>query len=404
MKTIPYGKHHITKRDIQAVTEVLRSDFLTQGGGVEKFENSFSDYVGSKYSVAVSNGTSALQLAICALNIKQGQKVITTPITFVATANCIRHYGGEVVFSDIQSDTYLMDLDSVEELLRSAKLGEYVGIIPVNFSGKVINLAQLRKIADQYNLWIIEDACHSLGGFFIDDKGQKQPSGNGQFADISIFSFHPIKHITSGEGGMLTTNSQHLYKKLIQLRTHGITKDMACFRNNAILAGGIEDNKYPSWYMEMQVLGFNYRMTDIQAALGESQLKKADEKLENRKKIAKRYFEAFKNQPFVISQSGYFNDHAYHLYIIEVEHRKALYDFLRTKNIYTQIHYFPCHLMPYYQELGWKENDMPNAENYYRHCISVPMFPTLTIKEQKYVIKNIVEFYDKKLYIDSLKP
>ncbi|WP_250131152.1 UDP-4-amino-4,6-dideoxy-N-acetyl-beta-L-altrosamine transaminase [Cloacibacterium caeni] len=390
-KVIPYGRQNITQEDIDIVVEALKSDYLTQGPKILEFENAFAKYVGSKYAVAVANGTAALHLCTLALDVKKGQKVITTPITFAASANCVRYCDGEVIFADIDPETYLLDFDSVKSILEASPMGTYQGIIPVDFAGRAVDLEKFRKLADEYNLWIIEDSCHAPGGCFIDEKGNEQNCGNGNFADLAIFSFHPVKHIASGEGGMITTNNEVLYQKLLMLRTHGIVKSNELYTNSIEFAGG--KDTYPLWYMEMQELGFNYRLTDFQAALGLSQLKRADEGLQRRREIAKTYYEAFKNKSFIKGQSGVVEGHAYHLYIIEVENRLELYNYLRTKNIFAQIHYIPCHLMPYYREFGWKEGDMPKAEKYYKHCISLPMYPNLTKQEQEFVIENIIKFY-----------
>ena len=390
-KVIPYGRQNITQEDIDIVVEALKSDYLTQGPKILEFENAFAKYVGSKYAVAVANGTAALHLCTLALDVKKGQKVITTPITFAASANCVRYCDGEVIFADIDPETYLLDFDSVKSILEASPMGTYQGIIPVDFAGRAVDLEKFRKLADEYNLWIIEDSCHAPGGCFIDEKGNEQNCGNGNFADLAIFSFHPVKHIASGEGGMITTNNEVLYQKLLMLRTHGIVKSNELYTNSIEFAGG--KDIYPLWYMEMQELGFNYRLTDFQAALGLSQLKRADEGLQRRREIAQTYYEAFKNKSFIKGQSGVVEGHAYHLYIIEVENRLELYNYLRTKNIFAQIHYIPCHLMPYYREFGWKEGDMPKAEKYYKHCISLPMYPTLTEDEQGFVIQVILDFY-----------
>jgi UDP-4-amino-4,6-dideoxy-N-acetyl-beta-L-altrosamine transaminase len=390
-KVIPYGRQNITQEDIDIVVEALKSDYLTQGPKILEFENAFAKYVGSKYAVAVANGTAALHLCTLALDVKKGQKVITTPITFAASANCVRYCDGEVVFADIDPETYLLDFDSVKSILEASPMGTYQGIIPVDFAGRAVDLEKFRKLADEYNLWIIEDSCHAPGGCFIDEKGNEQNCGNGNFADLAIFSFHPVKHIASGEGGMITTNNEVLYQKLLMLRTHGIVKSNELYTNSIEFAGG--KDIYPLWYMEMQELGFNYRLTDFQAALGLSQLKRADEGLQRRREIAQTYYEAFKNKSFIKGQSGVVEGHAYHLYIIEVENRLGLYNSLRTQNIFAQIHYIPCHLMPYYREFGWKEGDMPKAEKYYKHCISLPMYPTLMDEEQAYVIDMINNFY-----------
>ena len=391
-KSIPYGRQNITSEDIATVIETLQSDYLTQGPKIAEFEEAFANYIGCKYAVAVANGTAALHLCTLALDVTKGQKVITTPITFAASANCVRYCDGEVVFADIDPETYLIDYKSVEKLLEASPMGTYQGIIPVDFAGRAVDLEKFRTLADKYNLWIIEDSCHSPGGYFIDSKGNHQNCGNGNFAELAIFSFHPVKHIACGEGGMITTNDEKLYKKLLMLRTHGIVKSEELYTNSIAFAGG--DTKYPGWYMEMQQLGFNYRLTDFQAALGLSQLGRADQGLKRRRAIAKKYNESFQSNSFIKGQSGVVEGHAYHLYIIETEARLGLYNYLRTQNIFAQIHYIPCHLMPYYRELGWKEGDMPKAENYYKHCISLPMYPTLTDEEQHFVIATILSFYE----------
>jgi UDP-4-amino-4,6-dideoxy-N-acetyl-beta-L-altrosamine transaminase len=397
---IPYGIQNITEEDVNAIVETLKSNFLTQGPVVTEFELQFAKYIGSKYAVAVSSGTAALHLCALALNVKENQKVITTPITFAASANCIKYCGGDVVFSDIDPNTFLLDISKVKLLLESSPKGTYKGIIPVDFAGRAVDLEKLRDLADQFGLWIIEDACHAPGGYFIDTKNQKQNCGNSKFADLAIFSFHPVKHIACGEGGMITTNNKELYTKLLKLRTHGITKTNDEFVNDIKWAQGgentdIVDHKYPGWYMEMQQLGYNYRLTDFQAALGISQLKRADIGIERRTKIAEKYNNEFRNCSFIKSQSGLVKGHAYHLYVIEVNHRLELYNFLKANNIFAQIHYIPTHLMPYYKQFGWKVGDMPNAENYYEGCISLPIYPTLSDSEQDFVINKIKEFYNE---------
>lgn len=382
MKKIPYGRHHITEDDINAVVNVLKSDNLTQGPQIAIFEQAFARYIGVKYAVAVSNGTAALHLCTLALGVKEGDKVITSPITFVASANCVRYAGGTVVFADINPETYLIDINKIRGLLEKEPKGTYKGIIPVDFTGSAVNLESLRKLADEHGCWIIEDACHAPGGFFTDENRQKQNCGNGNFADLAIFSFHPVKHIACGEGGMITTNDEKLYRKLLNLRTHGIqqTPELRLFDHGP-------------WYYEMQELGFNYRLTDFQAALGSSQLKRAEDNLNRRIEIASVYEKAFENKPYLIRKPGNIVGHAYHLYVVEVHRRKELYGFLRTKNIFAQVHYIPAHLMPYYRQQGWKEGDLPFAENYYNNCLSLPIYPTLSNEEQKFVIEKIEEFY-----------
>lgn len=398
-KMIPYGKQHITEEDINAVVSILRSEYLTQGPSVLAFEKKFASYIGAEYAVAVANGTAALHLCTMALGVKTGEKVITTPITFAASANCVRYCGGEVVFSDIDDETLLIDIPKVKQLLEASPKGTYAGIIPVDFGGRPVNLEELRKLVYKYDMWILEDACHAPGASFIDSKGNIQNSGNGAFADLAIFSFHPVKHIATGEGGMITTNNKELYEKLMVFRTHGITRNADNFINSIEFAIGEKGNDYPGWYMEMQELGYNYRLTDIQASLGCSQLDRAETNLQKRKEIALRYDIAFKEHKHIHSpQVEIKNDasvsHAYHLYIIRCKNRLGLYNYLREKNIFCQVHYIPTHLMPYYRQLGWKEGDMPVAEKYYAECLSLPMYPTLSLEEQQYVINQINTFFE----------
>ena len=379
---IPYGRQHITEADEAAVLTALHADFLTQGPRVAEFEEKFAAYIGAKYAVAVSNGTAALHLCALALNVQPGQRVITTPLTFAASANCVRYCGGEVHFADIDPATGLIDLQQVRALLAAHPKGYFTGLIPVDFAGLAVNLEEARRLADEFGLWIIEDACHAPGGFFIDSEGQEQRCGNGKFADLAIFSFHPVKHIATGEGGMITTNNEQLYRHLLRLRTHGISRDEATFVNPG--EGG--------WYMEMQELGYNYRLPDMLCALGISQLQRADEGLARRRQLAARYDAAFAQTPGVTVLAPGTAGHAYHLYIIQVTNRRGLYDFLRTRQIFAQVHYIPVHRMPYYEQLGWHKGDFPLVENYYAHCLSIPMFPTLTDEEQDYVVACIDEF------------
>lgn len=383
-KVIPYGKQYISEADIQAVTKALMSDFLTQGPKISEFEDAFAGYIGSKYAVSVSNGTAALHICTMALEVNENTNVITTPITFAASANCVRYCGGSVFFADIDPVTLTLDIQKTEELILSKPEGFFQGIIPVDFAGFAVDLEAFSNLAKKYNLWIIEDSCHSPGGFFVDSDKTKQFCGNGNFADLAIFSFHPVKHIACGEGGMVTTNDEHLYKKLLLLRSHGITKDPSLLSENL---GG--------WYYEMQALGYNYRLTDFQAALGISQLQRADTGMIKRREIANEYYVAFKDKKYILGQSGVVDGHAYHLYIIQVQNRKELYDYLKAKDIYCQVHYIPVHTFPYYKSLGHTYGDFPIAEFYYEHCLSLPMYPTLGEDEQAYVIKSIIEFYEK---------
>lgn len=381
MSKIPYGRQEITDDDIKAVIEALRSDYITQGPKIFEFENAFAKYVGAKHAIACTNGTAALHLGIQSLDLRPGDKVITSPITFAATANCIQFQGGLVDFVDIDPKTYLMDLNKVESKLKKAKRNEYKGILPVDFAGYPLNLEELKTLADCYGLWILEDACHAPGAYFIDSKKRKQYCGNCFYNDISTFSFHPVKHITSGEGGMVTTNNDSIYQKLIQYRNHGITKDP-----NQLL-----ENHGP-WYYEISLLGQNYRLTDFQCSLGISQLSRAETNLLKRHEIANRYNSALRNSEIQLPQveEGFF--HAYHLYVIRISKRDALYHYLRKNNILSQVHYIPLHLQPLYKKLGWIKGDLPEAERYYSECLSIPIFPTLSRSDQDYVIEILLEF------------
>lgn len=379
---IPYGHQHITDEDIQAVVEALKSDYMTQGPRIGEFEKKFAHYLGCEYACMVSNGTAALHLCAMALDIKPGDKVITTPITFVASANGFRYLGAEIVFCDIDPKTYLMDLDKLEQILSASPVGTYKAVIPVDFAGYPIDEERLRALSIEYGFAIVVDACHAPGASFVDSKGHQQMVGNCKYADLTCFSFHPVKHIATGEGGAVTTNNPKLYERVNLFRTHGITKDPNLLSK---VDGG--------WYYEMQELGYNYRITDMQAALGISQLDRLNWSIERRNEIARRYDAEFGNingirTPF--RQEGIV--HAFHLYIIQVERRKELYDFLRANNIFAQVLYIPAHLMPYYRQFGWKEGDCPVAEEYYRHCLALPMFPTLTDEEQSWVIEKVIEF------------
>ncbi|MEX1002981.1 MAG: UDP-4-amino-4,6-dideoxy-N-acetyl-beta-L-altrosamine transaminase [Crocinitomicaceae bacterium] len=375
--SIPYGRQDIQQEDIDAVVETLKADYLTQGPKIKEFEDKFASYTGAKYAVAVSNATAGLHLSVMALGLEEGDRMITTPITFAATANCARYVGAEVWFADIDPDTYLLDIQKCRELIESKPKGFFKGIIPVDFAGLPVDLEAFHKLAVEHDLFIIEDACHAPGGYFEDSKGEKVRCGSAKYADAAVFSFHPVKHIACGEGGMITTNSEVVYRQLMLLRTHGITKE-----NLQTTDGG--------WYYEMQRLGYNYRLTDIQAALGIEQLLKNEKGVQRRNEIANRYQKAFegKIKCQAVPNNRY---HAYHLFVIEVEERKKLYDQLHEKGIYAQIHYIPVHTLPYYKEIGYSELNLTNAENYYADCISLPMFPSLTNEEQDYVIENVLK-------------
>jgi len=377
MKVIPYGRQSIEQDDINAVVDTLTADFLTQGPKVQEFETKFAAYVGSKYAVAVNNATSGLHLSVLALGLKANERIITTPITFAASANCARFVGAEVWFADIDPDTYLLSLESTKQLIESKPKGFFKGIIPVDFAGLPVDLEKFKALAKAHDLWIVEDACHAPGGHLKDSKGVVQKCGNANYADIGIFSFHPVKHIACGEGGMVTTNSKELYKKLTSLRSHGITKE------------NMKEN-HGGWFYEMQELGFNYRLTDIQCALGISQLAKNEKGVIKRNSIAEKYKKAFNNKiKFQSLPDNCYNAH--HLFIIEVDNRKELYDSLRKHNIFAQIHYIPVHTLPYYQNIGYEHANLEHSEAYYSKCISLPMYPSLKDEEQDFIIEKVFD-------------
>ncbi|MCX6183252.1 MAG: UDP-4-amino-4,6-dideoxy-N-acetyl-beta-L-altrosamine transaminase [Bacteroidetes bacterium] len=383
MYKIPYGKQEITNEDISEVIKTLQSDFLTQGPKILEFENRFAEYVDAKYAVAVCNGTAALHMAVLALGLQPGQKIITTPITFVASANCALYAGAEVAFVDIDAEDYNIDVDKLEALLKGHPKNTFAGIVPVAFAGCPVRLEKISALAKEHGLWIVEDACHAPGGYFKDSKGKQIKCGSTIYSDLSCFSFHPVKHIAAGEGGMITTSNLELYNKLKLLRTHGITKEASLLKEN-----------HGGWYYEMQELGYNYRISDINAALALSQLNRADKGITRRQEIAKKYRAAFADLPisYQKEQNDYFN--AYHLYVIETDRRKELYDFLITQGIYSQIHYIPVHMQPYYKGLGFKKGDFPVAERYYERCISLPMYASISDAELDHVISSVKNFFN----------
>lgn len=379
-QTIPYGKQTITQQDIDEVVKVLHSDYLTQGPAVEKFEKAFADYVGSKHAIAVSNGTAALHLSYLALGVKPGAKVLTTPITFAATSNAVLYCGGDVEFIDIDKENFCIDLNKLETHLDTRR-GQYVGISAVDFAGYPVDFERLRSIANRYNLWVLEDACHAPGGYFTDSKMRKIKCGSGVYADVAIFSFHPVKHIACGEGGMITTNRDDLADKLKLLRTHGIERRSERLNINP---GG--------WYHEMQELGFNYRMPDLLCALGASQLSRAEIGLQRRHEIAQYYSKNIKNHLIELPKvkEGVF--HAYHLYVIKTPERLKLYNYLKENGVYAQVHYIPVFMHPYYQERYQQNNPCPNSIDYYESCLSIPMYPGLTEDDLRKVVMLLNNF------------
>ena len=371
---IQYGRQSIDEDDIQAVVDVLRGDFLTTGPSVSAFEKAVCDYTGAKYAVAIANGTAALHAACFAGGIGEGDEVITTPITFAASANCVLYCGGTPIFADIKPDTYNIDPADIRRKITD----KTKAIIAVHFTGQPCEMDEIHAIAKEYGLVVIEDAAHALGA---DYSGIKI----GGLSDMTTFSFHPVKHITTGEGGMITTNSEELYERLLLFRSHGITRNENLMTHNE---GG--------WYYEQLELGYNYRITDIQCALGISQMKKLNRFVERRRELVKRYNEAFAGIDEIIcpmQQEGCHN--SWHLYVIQVPNRKELYDKLKEAGIYANVHYIPVYKHPYYQKNGYEEVCCPNAENLYEHMLSLPLYPDLTEEEQDYVIQTVKKIVKK---------
>nr|WP_255571996.1 UDP-4-amino-4,6-dideoxy-N-acetyl-beta-L-altrosamine transaminase [Anoxybacillus sp. ST70] len=380
---LPYGKQWIDEEDIEAVVEVLKGDYLTTGPDISKFEQAVAQYVGAKYAVAFSNGTAALHGACFAAGIGQGDEVITTPMTFAASANCVLYQGGIPVFADIDEKTYNIDPNKIEEKITN----KTKAIIPVDFTGQPVELDRILEIARKHSLVVIEDAAHALGATY---KGRKI----GSISDMTMFSFHPVKHITSGEGGVITTNNEEYYEKLLQFRSHGITRDKEKLKEY-----------HGPWYYEMQFLGYNYRMTDIQAALGTSQLKKIDQFIALRRKFVAMYNEVFKDVNEIITPFQHKDgDSSWHLYMIRLKldkltaSRREIFEALQQQNIGVNVHYIPIHLQPYYQQLGYKKGMCPNAEKLYEEVITLPLFPAMSeedVNDVIHAVKRTIAYYKK---------
>lgn len=369
MKNIPYATQCIDEEDIKAVSKALSDSYLTQGPRVAEFERKVAEYCGAKYAVAVNSGTSALHAACFAAGIHAGDEAITSPITFVASANCILYCGGNPVFADIKEDTVNIDPREIKNKINKKTRA----IIPVHFAGHPSDLEEIQVIAKENNLAVIEDAAHALGAEY---KGSK--IGSCKYSDMTVLSFHAVKHITTGEGGMILTNNKNYYDRLMMFRTHGITRD------NEKLSNENEGN----WYYEMQFLGFNYRITDFQCALGTRQLSKLDRFVRHRREIVKKYNDAFKNLKGVIIPNEKKDvKSSWHLYVIRLnENRKKVFESLRNMGLGVNVHYIPVHLQPYYQELGYKKGDFPKAENYYRGALTLPLYPSMGKAAVEYVI------------------
>lgn len=376
---IPYGRQAIDEDDIKAVVDVLRSDLITQGPASVQFEKAIAEYCGVRYAVAVANGTAALHLAAMAGGFGPGDEVVTSPMTFVASPNCALYCGAKPVFADIDAKTYCIDVKQIRKQLTSATRG----VIPVHFAGQPCDMAAIFDIARERELIVIEDAAHAIGAEYK-VREQTFKVGSCAHSDMTIFSFHPVKHITCGEGGVVTTNSSELYHRLLLLRTHGITKKPEQMEKCEGL-----------WYYEMQELGFNFRITDFQCALGLSQLKKLDAFVERRREIVDAYNQAFEIEPELITPfEGHDVYSSYHLYVLQFKtlDRLTVFNALRDKGIGVHVHYIPVHLQPYYRKrFGYKSGDYPEAETYYRRVVTLPLYPIMTNEEVGSVIRAVRE-------------
>lgn len=376
---IPYGQHTLTEEDIAAVVEVLHSDRITQGDVVPRFETAIAEYCSAKYALAVSSGTAALHMACLALDVGPDDLVWTTPNTFVASANCARYCGADVDFVDIDPRTYNMSVESLRKKLVYAREHGRLpkAVIPVHFAGQPCDMRELAKLSAEFGFFIIEDACHALGSEY---EGKK--TGSCRYSDIAVFSFHPVKMITTGEGGMLLTNNPEIHKKVKRMRTHGIDK----------VKGGEE-----SWMYQQRVLGFNYRLTDIQAALGYSQLKRLDASVAKREGLATRYDKQLQTLPLVTPYRASGRVSSWHLYVVQLADkspigRKELYQKMHRDGVGVNVHYIPVHTQPYYRELGFHDGQFPRAEAYYSKCLTLPLYPSLHESEQDHVISCLSNY------------
>lgn len=381
---LSYGRQYIDDKDIQAVTEVLKSGYITCGPKINEFEKKLCEITGAKYAVAVSNGTAALHLACMAIELGEGDEIITTPITFAASANCALYCKAKPVFADINPETYNISPASIREHVTPATKA----VVAVDFTGQAVELDEIRSICDEYNLVLIEDAAHSIG-----TKYNNRPVGS--IADMTTFSFHPVKTITAGEGGAITTNNENLYRKLLRLRAHGITRNTEEMVN-------VNDNP---WYYEEVELGYNYRLTDFQAALAASQLDKLPAFSKRRKEIVARYNEAFKDLPEIIIQKEIpESDTTRHLYIIQLNlellncNRRDFFDALCAENIYPQVHYIPVYYHSHYEKLGYQKGICPVAEHLYERIITIPLFYSMTeqdVEDVIHAVNKLVAYYKK---------
>lgn len=377
-----YGKQSIDQSDIDAVVEVLKSDFLTQGPAIEKFEKYVAEYCRAKYAVAVTNATSALHISCLAAGLGKGDVLWTSPITFTASANCGRYCGADVDFVDIDPSTYNMSVDELEKKLQKSAVKPKV-VIPVHLAGQSCDMDKIYKLSREYGFKVIEDASHAIGADYKSDK-----IGCCKYSDLTVFSFHPVKIVTTGEGGMVLTNDKELHEKLLLYRSHGITRDPKLMTR---FADG-------PWYYQQIDLGFNYRMTDMQAALGYSQMQKIDEFVSRRRYLAKRYDELLKNISNIqLPYQSEDTDSSWHLYVVRVDFSKIsktkqqIFDEMKDRRICLNLHYIPVYTQPYYQKQGFKDGDFHNSEKYYEEAFTLPLYYSLTEEQQDYIVKNLVE-------------
>lgn len=384
---IPYGHQTISEEDIEAVVEVLRSDWLTQGPTLERFEQTVAAYCDAAAGVAVSHGTAALHLACRALKLGPGDRVWTSPNTFVASANAALYCGCEVDFVDIDPRTYNLSIEALETKLQQAETQGRLptALIAVHFAGQSCDMAEIWRLSRQYGFHVIEDACHAIGGRYLGEL-----IGCCRYSDMTVFSFHPVKLITTGEGGMVLTNDAALYKRLQLLRNHGISREEPEL--------SVRDEG--GWYYEQIELGYNYRLTDMQAALGLAQLQRLDSFVDRRRELVQRYDAALARLPLVLPWQSPDTASAWHLYVVQADveasgrTRRELYDYLHEAGIGAGVHYIPVHTQPYYQRMGFCEGDFPEAEKYYRRAITLPLFPVLTEEQQDQVVRCLQSFFN----------
>ena len=377
-----YGKQSIDENDIDAVVEVLKSDFLTQGPAIEKFEKCVAEYCGAKYAVAVTSATAALHISCLSAGLGKDDILWTSPITFTASANCGRYCGADVDFVDIDPSTYNMSIAELEKKLQAAEIKPRV-VVPVHLAGQSCEMDKIYKLSQKYGFKVIEDASHAIGADYKETK-----VGCCKYSDMTVFSFHPVKIVTTGEGGMVLTNDKDLYEKLVLYRSHGITRDPK-------LMTGTADGP---WYYQQIDLGFNYRMTDMQAALGYSQMQKVNEFVSKRRYLAKRYNELLKNiNGIQLQDQNEDTKSSWHLYVVRVDFSKIsktknqIFAEMKEKGICLNLHYIPVHTQPYYENLGFKGGDFPNSEKYYEEAFTLPLYYSLTDEQQDHIVKSLVE-------------